>query len=243
MTTTQALLDLMEKANGSHYAFEVESQLTGATVIWNIPAASLDLFLRLLNERVTLLNIEALRIFNAGKIDVDRQIYTLTQSTATNERLCNLRVQLNYEGPKLDSPLPGILIEKVDIRTWMMKNLHEVIDRIRLVIRQQERGTKKIPVDVSYQSAVCKIVGRYLEDGVEMMFEVTPVKKTYAPLIVAHMPDKVNGIVIRPCRQRDGRMVYSVAAVGKPYLERIGKMLDNVVRPLIASPPIRRVSR
>lgn len=215
-------------------AFTVETGLSGAVLVWNVPSGAIEAITKLTNNELSAEKVKAIGIFSQKKVSVDDHVYTLDFQTSAgdNQRVGNIRFMLDYTGPKLDKPIRGIMTKKEELNTWLIRTVKRVVYKVKLEIAKIAKPGRKETVDISYQARYVKFVARYTD--AQMTFCVLPNKPQYAQAVIDNMPARIRGIVVTRVPTVDNRRpVYSMMAAGEPYLKAIGDSLDRTLKPIV----------
>ncbi|QXV74151.1 hypothetical protein [Rhizobium phage RHEph12] len=215
-------------------SFTVETGLSGAVLVWNVPTGSIASITKLTNDEVIAERVKAIGILSQKKITVDDHVYNLEFQTSNgdNQRVGNIRFLMSYNGPKLDKAIHGIMVKKEVLNAWLIRTVKRVVYKVKLETEKNAKPGRKQTVDASYQARFVKLVGRYTD--AQMTFCIIPNKPQYAPIAIDNMPAKIRGIVVTRVPTVDNRRpVYSMMAAGEPYLKAIGDSLDRSMKPII----------
>jgi hypothetical protein len=214
-------------------AFAIEPVvISGAVLVRNVPLTSADKLKEAIELDVKQLNIDGIRLLAKKQITVEDSLYTLMHQQAENDGQANLRFLLQYTGPKMKEPPRGIYTKKAETSHVLTKLIQKNVPRIQLEAMRAERQAEsaKKPVDVTLQTHFLKFVGKHTD--FEMVFKIIPNQKRYGELAVQFMPKILDGITINEVSydRKSGQSTWKMNAAGKPYLVRIGKELDKMIK-------------
>ena len=160
-------------------------------------------------------------------ISLDDQPYNLYVQNANIADRANMRLHLQYGGPRLRKKIAGVYTTKDETKTFLHTIVKKKIDKYKLTEATRVKQNIKIdkPADVTHQSRFVKMVGKHTAH--DMIFMVTPNRRDYLELVDILMPKMINNIIITPISINKNSITYRMNAAGKPYLVRIGQYLDE----------------
>jgi hypothetical protein len=236
MNVLSILTEFMEESKIAHDPFTIEQLITGAVVIWNIPSPSCDILEKLIKDDIRVENIKALKILMQNNLTSEESPYTIyTQNAMIGDR-ANMRLHLQYSGPKLRKKISGIKSSKEETKALLHSIVKNKVDKYKLseAARMSQRIKVDKPVNVAFQSRFVKLVGRHTAH--EMVFSVSPTRKDYLELVGMLMPKMINNIIVTPVSANSTSIAYRMNAAGKPYLVKIGAYLDEKIAIALRKP-------
>ncbi len=227
MNVFSILSEFMEEAKITHDPYSIEQLITGAVVIWNIPSAACEMLERSIRDDIKMENIKAIKLLTKNGVAFEDQPYSLYCQNAEIANRANMRLHLQYSGPKLRKKIDGIHSAKDETKEFLHSIVKKKVDKYRLTESNLVKQNIKIdkPVDVAVQSRFVKIVGRHTAH--DMVFMVTPNRRDYLEFVEILMPKMMNNIIVTPISNNKHSITYRMNAAGKPYLVRIGQYLDE----------------
>lgn len=213
----------------AHAAFDIEPLISGSIAVWNVPkpyALKLESFMQ---NTIKQENLLALRRVHERGIKYTSSIYRLSieKSTIEENNSINLRFALKYTGPFTNGPIPGVYMGREELVVYLQNTLSRLISNL---VQQKQPINNEAPtrqITVSYNSKYAQLVGNFQSDY--MQFQITPTNKSYVQLIRQEMPLAVNNLSVKLLQVLPTALQYSMNAGGKPWLERVGKVVDLIV--------------
>ena len=228
MDSLELLSEYIETAKD---IFAIETQMTGAVLVRNLPVTSVARLEEGVRDEIKMENVKALRIFASKNITSANDAYTVEMQSAESGNYANARFQLKYTGPRLKHKISGIHSTKEDASKFLRGVVQKTVARIRLedLNEQKKVGAANKVTDISMASRYLKLVARHTSH--EMVFKVVPNKKQYGEMVRMFMPKMLERMVIteNTYDEKSGQSTWKINAAGMPWLVRIAKYLDKEI--------------
>lgn len=227
MTSLDALAEYIDTA-AKDDSFTIETQMTGAVLVRNVPQMNLQRLTSTVSDDIALANVQALRTLASKNITTETAIYTLETQTADNGNKTNARFHLKYTGPRLKEKVRGIHSSKEDASKLLHEVVRSNVAKIKLEILNAAKGKGGRKIDnVSIVFRYGVMNARYKD--AQMVFQIVPNKKEYGHIIKEIMPQMLERHVIRCAKfdEKSGQSVWQINAAGKAWLVRVATYLEK----------------